>query len=126
MVSYLDRSKTNHIDFDFFLQELRGELNARRQAIVDKAFLKFDSCGHSMVRMDCLQRDFNSGLHPKIQSGEWVHAQAFGEFAGNFYEGRGGCIDSRDGTWMVGKQDGIIDRTVSSPAKIILMLTGME
>jgi hypothetical protein len=113
LASYLDRSKTNHIDFNFFLQEIRGELNPRRQAIVDKAFLKFDSCGHSMVRMDCLQRDFNSGLHPKIQSGEWVHAQAFGEFAENFYEGRGGCIDRRDGMWMVGKQDGIIDRTVS-------------
>jgi hypothetical protein len=52
-------------------------------------------------------------FNPKVQSGEWVDSQAFGEFAECFLEGRGGCLEKGTGVWRVGKQDGIIDRTVS-------------
>ena len=38
----LDKNNDGCVDFDEFLIAIRGKPSARRQAVIDKAFLKFD------------------------------------------------------------------------------------
>ena len=45
MLNFFDKDKDGTVDFTEFLIGVRGVLNDKRQAIVDKAFLKFDRDG---------------------------------------------------------------------------------
>lgn len=49
----LDKNNDGCVDFDEFLVAIRGKPNARRQAVIDKAFLKFDKdCSGSIDAND--------------------------------------------------------------------------
>ena len=53
----LDKNNDGCVDFDEFLVAIRGKPNARRQAVIDKAFLKFDKdCSGSIDANDLRQR----------------------------------------------------------------------
>jgi len=72
------------VDFQEFLIGLRGRLNGRRQAMVDKAFLKFDKMGDGYIYVNDLKVGYNSEFHPKVISGEMTKDQCFVEFIANF------------------------------------------
>jgi len=58
------------IDYDEFLVGLRGHLNPKRKALVDKAFLKFDKDCSGKITIADLEGTFCVSSHPKWQSGE--------------------------------------------------------
>ena len=70
LFGYFDRDCDGTINFDEFLIGIRGELNARRQAMVDKAFLKFDKDGNGYIDANDLRGVYNASMHPKVQRGE--------------------------------------------------------
>jgi Ca2+-binding EF-hand superfamily protein len=59
-------------------------MNARRQAIADKAFLKFDKDGNGYIDAHDLKGVYNCNFHPKVISGEMTEDQVFLEFLANF------------------------------------------
>jgi len=79
-------------------------MNSRRQAITDKAFLKFDKDGNGVItakdlRWKMLNSSFNNfrgvyncSAHPKVQKGEMTEDQVFLEFLQNFGD------SNKDGT----------------------------
>jgi Ca2+-binding EF-hand superfamily protein len=76
---------------------IRGKPNSRRQAIIDKAFLKFDKEGNGVVDVTDLRAVFNCLKHPKIVNGEMTEDQVFGLFLKNFNDYNGdGKIDRKE------------------------------
>jgi Ca2+-binding EF-hand superfamily protein len=59
-------------------------MNARRQAMVDKAFLKFDKDGNGYLEAADMKGVYNCSFHPKVQSGEMTEDQVFLQFLANF------------------------------------------
>lgn len=45
-------------------------MNAKRQAMTDKAFLKFDKDGNGTIEAADLKGIYNTNFHPKVISGE--------------------------------------------------------
>ena len=46
LFDYFDKDRDGTVNFDEFLVGIRGQPNSRRQALIDKAFLKFDRDGN--------------------------------------------------------------------------------
>ena len=84
LLEYIDTNKDGTVSFDEFLVAMRGQLNSKRQALVDKAFLKFDKDGNGVITTADLKGVFNASLHPKVQKGEMTEEQVFLEFMSNF------------------------------------------
>merc|ERR1712048_582037 len=84
LMTVLDTNGDGHIDMTEFLVAIRGTLNAQRQAMVDKAFLKFDRDGSGAIEACDLKGVYNCNFHPKVQSGEMTEDEVFLEFLANF------------------------------------------
>ncbi|CDW76005.1 ef hand family protein [Stylonychia lemnae] len=84
LLSYFDTDSDGHINFDEFLVGIRGKMNAKRQAMADKAFLKFDKDGNGCIEAADLKGVYNTSFHPKVISGEMTEDQVFLEFLANF------------------------------------------
>ena len=84
LFDYFDRDKDGTVCFDEFLVGVRGSPNSRRQAMIDKAFLKFDRDGNGYVDANDLRGVYNCSHHPKVQRGEMTEDQAFREFLTSF------------------------------------------
>lgn len=48
------------------IKGIRGKPNARRQAMIDKAFLKFDKDGNATITIVDLRGIYNTKAHPKV------------------------------------------------------------
>jgi Ca2+-binding EF-hand superfamily protein len=81
---YFDKDGDGTVNFDEFLVGIRGQLNPRRQAMVDKAFLKFDKDGNGYIDINDLYGVYDVQMHPKYKSGEMTEDQIFMEFLSNF------------------------------------------
>jgi len=84
LFDYFDKDKDGNVCFDEFLVGVRGSPNSRRQALIDKAFLKFDRDGNGYVDANDLRGVYNCSHHPKVQRGEMTEDQAFREFLQSF------------------------------------------
>ena len=84
LFDYFDKDRDGSVCFDEFLVGIRGKPNARRQAMVDKAFLKFDRDGNGYIDVLDLRGVYNCSFHPKVQRGEMTEDQALIEFLQNF------------------------------------------
>eukprot|EP00357_Protocruzia_adherens_P024843 CAMPEP_0115038384 /NCGR_PEP_ID=MMETSP0216-20121206/43378_1 /TAXON_ID=223996 /ORGANISM="Protocruzia adherens, Strain Boccale" /LENGTH=193 /DNA_ID=CAMNT_0002418777 /DNA_START=23 /DNA_END=604 /DNA_ORIENTATION=- len=84
LFGYFDKNSDGVVDFDEFLVGIRGKLNPRRQAICDKAFLKFDDDGNGWIDAADLKGVFDASQHPKVKKGEMTQDQVFMEFLQNF------------------------------------------
>ena len=94
LFDYFDKEKDGTMCFDEFLVGIRGTLNGRRQAMVDKAFLKFDRDGNGVINANDLRGVYNASMHPKVQKGEATEDQIFQEFLSSFNDrNRDGQID---------------------------------
>ena len=49
LLNFLDKDMDGSINFDEFLISIRGKPNPRRQAIIDKAYLRFDKEGSGYI-----------------------------------------------------------------------------
>jgi hypothetical protein len=59
-------------------------MNAKRQAITDKAFLKFDRDGNGWIDAGDLKSVYNCKFHPKVIDGSMTEDQVFMEFLSSF------------------------------------------
>jgi Ca2+-binding EF-hand superfamily protein len=91
-----DLSRDGQISFDRFLSSLRGIPSEKRQALIDKSFLKFDRDGNGYIDSRDLQPVYNSSLHPKVQQGLFTEEQAFRDFLSNFNDRKRDGRISRD------------------------------
>ena len=66
----LDTNHDGKINLDEFLIAVRGKPNNRRQAIIDKAFLKFDKDWNGTLTIEDMKGVYNAKNHPKVKSGE--------------------------------------------------------
>ena len=84
LMSLFDTDGDGHVNFDEFLVGIRGSLNAKRQAMVDKAFLKFDANGDGEITAADLRGVYDCSMHPKVQTGEVTEDEVFMQFLENF------------------------------------------
>ena len=89
LVQYYDKDIDGYVYFNEFLVALRGEPNAERQEVIDKAFHKFEKDDSGMIDIRDLKGVFNANKHPKVVSGEITQEQAFDEFSRNFNDHTG-------------------------------------
>ena len=83
----LDALDTNHdgvVDFNEFLIAMRGQPSAARQAVIDKAFNKFDLSGDGVITAADLATVFDCSQHPKVRAGEMTQEEVFVEFLSCF------------------------------------------
>jgi Ca2+-binding EF-hand superfamily protein len=84
ILDFFDKDKDEMINFTEFLIALRGIPNDRRQAIIDKAFLKFDKEGTGLIDVTEIRQVYNCSKHPKVVSAEMSEEQVFSLFLKNF------------------------------------------
>merc|ERR1719216_595144 len=97
LMQLFDTDGDGTVNFDEFLVGIRGSLNERRQAMVDKAFLKFDKDGNGCIEANDLRGVYNASMHPKVQRGEMTEDQVFAEFLGSFNDkNRDGRVDREE------------------------------
>ena len=84
ILDFFDKDKDGMINFTEFLIALRGKPNDRRQAIIDKAFLKFDKEGTGLIDVTEIRQVYNCSKHPKVVSAEMSEEQVFSSFLKNF------------------------------------------
>ena len=89
LVQYYDKDIDGYVYFNEFLVALRGEPNAERQEVIDKAFHKFEKDDSGMIDIRDLKGVFNGERHPKVLAGEITREQAFDEFARNLNDRTG-------------------------------------
>ena len=97
LVNYFEKDNDGYCNFEEFLIGIRGKPNSRRQAIIDKAFLKFDKEGNGIIDVTEIRQVFNCGKHPKVVCGEMSEEQVFATFLKNFNDVTGqGNIDRKE------------------------------
>ena len=69
-MNFFDKDKDGFINFTGFLIALRGKPNDRRQAIIDKVFLKFDKEGKGLIDITEIRQVYNCSKHPKVVGAE--------------------------------------------------------
>ena len=80
----MDTNKDGKMDFEEFLIGVRGKPNAKRQAIIDKAFALFDKDGSGLIDPTDLAGVYCTKDHPKVRNGQLTEAQVFAAFLKNF------------------------------------------
>ena len=97
ILSFFEKDQEGMINFSEFLVALRGKPNDRRQAIIDKAFLKFDKEGNGMIDVTEIRQVYNCSKHPKVVSAEMSEEQVFAMFLKNFNDKNNlGKIDRKE------------------------------
>jgi len=96
LLQFLDKDSDGYCNFDEFLVGIRGRPNIRRQAIIDKGFLRFDKEGTGYVNITDVRSIFNCSKHPKVIAGEMSEEQVFALFLKNFNDCGEGKIDRKE------------------------------
>ena len=97
IMQFFEKDKDDMINFEEFLIALRGKPNERRQAIIDKAFLKFDKEGTGLIDVTEIRQVYNCSKHPKVVSAEMSEEQVFSLFLKNFNDKNNlGKIDRKE------------------------------
>ena len=86
LLTLMDIDQDGKINFDELMIAIRGKPNVRRQAIIDKAFLKFDKDCNGFVTTKDLEAAYNAKAHPKVKAGQKKEEEATKEFLQNFGE----------------------------------------
>ena len=97
ILGFFEKDHDGMINFTEFLIALRGKPNDRRQAIIDKAFLKFDKEGTGIIDVTEIRQVYNCSKHPKVVSAEMSEEQVFSLFLKNFNDKNNmGKIDRKE------------------------------
>ena len=80
IVKYFDTNKDGKISFDEFLRAIRGDLNPRRNSLVEMAFKILDKDGSGEVTLKDISEAYDVSSHPDFISGAKTADQILLEF----------------------------------------------
>ena len=93
LLAILDTNGDGNVNYDMFLNAIRGELSKERADVVHAAFVKFDIEGTCKLKASDLRAAACVSSHPRVVSGDLTEDEAFLEFLTNFGDKHGdGCI----------------------------------
>eukprot|EP00241_Pyramimonas_parkeae_P005432 CAMPEP_0114257944 /NCGR_PEP_ID=MMETSP0058-20121206/19023_1 /TAXON_ID=36894 /ORGANISM="Pyramimonas parkeae, CCMP726" /LENGTH=351 /DNA_ID=CAMNT_0001372745 /DNA_START=150 /DNA_END=1205 /DNA_ORIENTATION=+ len=81
---YFDLNCDGHLDYEELLTGIRGELNARRKALVKSAFVVMDKDKDGVITIKDLVGRYDASEHPDVISGRRTEAAVFREFLDTF------------------------------------------
>merc|ERR1711871_1312705 len=90
---HFDTDCSGDIDFEEFLQGLRGDLSARRQNLINMAFDVIDKDGNGVLEPDDLIDVYDASKHPDVLSGKKTPDEILREFLDTFDVG--GEVDGK-------------------------------
>jgi len=93
LTSYFDVDGHGHMNIEAFVLGMRGDLNARRMAIVEKAFSKADHTGDGKCHVEDIVQCLNVKMMPEVRKGTLSEAEGAKEFVRRL-EGTTEMIDS--------------------------------
>jgi len=79
-----DGNRNGIIEYDEFLRQIRGPMNARRTGMVDKAFSKLDKDNNGYVDINDLTGVYNGKFHPDVVAGKKTERQVLSEWLSTF------------------------------------------
>lgn len=80
----IDRSGDGNVNYDEFLRALKGGLNDRRRAIVEKAFAAMDRDGSGVVTVDDISGVYDASKHPDVIEGKATEEDILVDFLSSF------------------------------------------
>ena len=96
---HFDPDDNGQIDYDEFLREIMGPMNARRIALVRKAFAVIDQDKSGILDISDIRHRYNAKKHPDVMSGKQTEEDILYEFLDTFeaaYSIKHGDSKSRD------------------------------
>jgi Ca2+-binding EF-hand superfamily protein len=84
LLADFDTDNDGCVNYDMFLQKLRGCPSAAREQAICDCFNKFDIDGSGCINASDLKATFPASSHPRVISGELTEDEAFLEFLANF------------------------------------------
>ena len=84
LMDHFDTDKSGGVSLTEFTRALRGDLNKRRQALVNKAFARLDTDGSGVVTVDDLATVYDVSSHPGVADGRVTVKEALKEFLGGW------------------------------------------
>jgi len=90
---HFDTDCSGDIDFEEFLQGLRGDLSARRKNLINMAFDVVDKDGNGVLEPDDLIDVYDASKHPDVLSGKKTPDEVLREFLDTFDVG--GEVDGK-------------------------------
>ena len=102
MIKYYDVDGDGNVGYEEFLSGLKDSLNARKQAMVDRAFAILDKNGSGCIQASDIANVYDSSKNPEVIEGKKTHDQVLLEFLNSFDGLRG----NNDGTISKQEWDG--------------------
>lgn len=84
LFNILDTDGCGEVQYDEFLREIRGNMNAKRRNLVDKAFSKLDKDNSGHIDLDEISSVYNCKKHPEVLQGKKTEKEVFLEFMKTF------------------------------------------
>lgn len=96
LLCWIDRDKNGFIDIDELLVGIRGDLNERRQRLVDMVFNMLDRDGSGEITIDEMLDRFDFTQHPEVKEGKKTAREAMKEFIRTWDRADGDGIVTHD------------------------------
>eukprot|EP00698_Gefionella_okellyi_P005897 TRINITY_DN1532_c0_g2_i1.p1 TRINITY_DN1532_c0_g2~~TRINITY_DN1532_c0_g2_i1.p1 ORF type:complete len:716 (-),score=132.11 TRINITY_DN1532_c0_g2_i1:1153-3255(-) len=79
-----DRDRDGYIDYEIFLQTLRGPLSERRRQLIHSAFRAVDCTGSGAVELFEVRAAFTAGRHPDVRAARRTESDVLLDFLDTF------------------------------------------
>ena len=79
-----DKNENGVIEYDEFINLLRGPMNQKRKDIVTKAFNKLDIDKSGFIDMDEIKHSYNAKNNPDVKTGKKTEEEVYTEFMDTF------------------------------------------
>jgi len=79
-----DINRDGSVDYDEFLRQICGEMNARRKKLVQQAFNKLDKDGSGVIDLSDIKGVYNASKHPDVTTGKKTEDEILREFLKTF------------------------------------------
>ncbi|KAJ1423524.1 hypothetical protein B484DRAFT_315850, partial [Ochromonadaceae sp. CCMP2298] len=96
LFQHFDKDNSGDIDFEEFVQAVKGPMTNRRRQLVALAFNKLDKDGSGTLEPDDIISTYDASHHPDVMAGKRTAADVLAEFLETFEVG--------------GEKDGVVTR----------------
>lgn len=84
LIAAIDRDGSGKLRLSEFLIAIRGEINQRRQKLIDMAFKVLDKTGNGTITIEDISAAYSADHDPDVMSGRIAADEALGNFLGMF------------------------------------------